>query len=136
MKNGFTLIEVLSTTIIFSLFMLVSYPLLNNISKSFNELSVEQIKNIECIRLYQKFNQISNSGFEMYYRLEDKISITIDSHTILFDNENTLYIDNNRYGFKLVNYVIDDNMIILNCYFENEYFDFILRGKVYENSWS
>ena len=130
MKNGFTLIEMLVTTVIFGLFMIISYPIFNNLTDNFNLINEVQIDTLNNLRFYQKINQIGNNCSDIYYEITDSLIITIEENEIKFDNN--LYINDMSYEVILNYYVIEEEFIFLNCNYNNENIIFVLRGNVYE----
>ena len=132
MKNGFTLVEVLITTIIYSVFMILTYPLYNNIFKSFNEVNKTQINVLNVIRLREKINQITGYENDIYFQDEKNLLITINENKISFGLNNEILINDMNYEAILTNYVITDEFIILNCKMDNIESIYILRGNLYE----
>ena len=132
MKNGFTLIEVLVTTVIFGLFIIISYPIFNNLTVNFNLVNELQIDTLNNLRFYQKLNQITNKCSDIYYEITDSLIITIEDNEIKF--EDSLYINDISYDVTLNYYVIEEKFILLNCNYDNENIKFVLRGNVYEVS--
>lgn len=132
MKKGFTLVEMLTTTIIFGMFMLISYPFFNNITNNFNLVNLTQINTLNSMRLYQKLNQINACNSNIYYELNDGLKILIDDNVIMFNDK--IYINDMSYDGTLQNYIIKNNFIILNCQIDNEDYKLVLRGNVYEIS--
>lgn len=132
MKNGFTLVEVLITTIIYSVFMILTYPLYNNIFKSFNEVNKTQINVLNVIRLREKINQITEYENDIYFQDEKSLLITINKNKISFGLNNEILINDMNYEAILTNYVITDEFIILNCKMDNIESIYILRGNLYE----
>ena len=130
MKNGFTLIEMLVTTVIFGLFMIISYPIFNNLTDNFNLINEVQIDTLNNLRFYQKINQIGNNCSDIYYEITESLIITIEENEIKFNNN--LYINDMSYEVTLNYYVIEEEFIFLNCNYHNENIIFVLRGNVYE----
>jgi len=133
MKKGFTLIEMLVTTIIFGLFIIICYPLLNNLTKNLNLINELQINNLNEMRLYQKLNLINNINSDIYYSNQNGLKIKIDENEIIFNNE--CYINDVYYNVILQDYVIGEKIIILNFSNGKESIKFVLRGNVYAISW-
>ena len=131
-KKGFTLVEVLITTIIYSVFMILTYPLYNNIFKSFNEVNKTQINVLNVIRLREKINQITGYENDIYFQDEKNLLITINENKISFGLNNEILINDMNYEAILTNYVITDEFIILNCKMDNIGSIYILRGNLYE----
>ncbi|MBE6130732.1 MAG: prepilin-type N-terminal cleavage/methylation domain-containing protein [Erysipelotrichaceae bacterium] len=129
MKKGFTLIEMLVTTIIFGLFIIICYPLLNNLTKNLNLINELQINNLNEMRLYQKLNLINNINSDIYYSNQNGLKIKIDENEIIFNNE--CYINDVYYNVILQDYVIGEKIIILNFSNGKESIKFVLRGNVY-----
>ena len=129
MKKGFTLIEMLVTTIIFGLFIIICYPLLNNLTKNLNLINELQINNLTEIRLYQKLNLINNINSDIYYSNQNGLKIKIDENEIIFNSE--CYINDVYYNVILQDYVIGEKIIILNFSNGKESIKFVLRGNVY-----
>lgn len=129
MKKGFTLIEMLVTTIIFGLFIIICYPLFNNLSINLNLINDLQINSLNEIRLYQKLNQININSPDIYYDIKDGLIIKIEENEIIFNNE--CYINDVYYNVTLNDYVIGEKIIILNCRNGEEFIKFVLRGNVY-----
>lgn len=129
MKKGFTLIEMLVTTIIFGLFIIICYPLLNNLTKNLNLINELQINNLNEMRLYQKLNLINNINSDIYYSNQNGLKIKIDENEIIFNNK--CYINDVYYNVILQDYVIGEKIIILNFSNGKESIKFVLRGNVY-----
>lgn len=129
MKKGFTLIEMLVTTIIFGLFIIICYPLLNNLTKNLNLINELQINNLNEMRLYQKLNLINNINSDIYYSNQNGLKIKIDENEIIFNSE--CYINDVYYNVILQDYVIGEKIIILNFSNGKESIKFVLRGNVY-----
>ena len=134
MKNGFTLIEMLVSTVIFGLFIIISYPIFNNLTSNFNLINQSQINTLNNLRFYNKINQISENYSDIYYDNTNGLVITIDDNKIKFDD--ALYINDVFYEVILDDYIVYEKFIILNCNYNDENIKFILRGNVYEINWS
>ncbi|MBP3504554.1 MAG: prepilin-type N-terminal cleavage/methylation domain-containing protein [Bacilli bacterium] len=134
MKNGFTLIEVLVTTVIIGIFIVICIPCLNSMNKYFNNINITQIKVLNKINFYSKIDAVNEQTNIIYYSIEDELKIFINEHKIKISEENYLYFDNINYDITVEDIQIKKEYILINIVINDKEQCIILKGEVYEIS--
>lgn len=131
MKKGFTLIEVLITTLLLGIFMIAVFPVINRVSNIFYIINEQQLNNFEKVNFYHQINCITSCSNEIYYDFNEKKVLYIKNNTIEIKEDITL-INNISFEIFCVDVLIKDNMILLLMKINNENEIIILEGNVYE----
>lgn len=134
MKHGFTLIEVIVTTVILGIFIIICIPSISNANKNFNNINSKQVDCLYKLNFYQKFCLVSNINDEIYYAIGEETIIKINEHELKVTSDNLLYLNNINYDILVNQIVIKDEYILFKVLFDDQTQCFILRGKVYEIS--
>lgn len=131
MKKGYTLIEVLITTVLIGMFLLCSFPIFNGINNKFNELTQEQLAYLNKIKLYKAIEKMNYTNNDIYYQQSDKLVISIGKNKIDI-KDSLILINGDDLGAKFIDAIIQNNLIILKISFNNSIDILVLKGKVYE----
>lgn len=134
MKKGFTLVEVLVTTVIIGIFIIICVPTLNRMNNYFNNINITQIKVLNKINFYMKINSVNEQTNIIYYSNEDNISFYINDHVIKISEDNYLYFDNVNYNVLVKEVQIKNEYILMDILISNKDQCLILKGEVYEIS--
>ena len=134
MKKGFTLVEVLVTTVIIGIFIIICVPTLNRMNNYFNNINITQIKVINKINFNMKINSVNEQTNIIYYSNEDNISIYLNDHEIKISEDNYLYFDNINYNVLVKEVQIKKEYILMDILISNKDQCLILKGEVYEIS--
>ena len=134
MKKGFTLVEVLVTTVIIGIFIIICVPTLNRMNSYFNNINITQIKVLNKINFYMKINSVNEQTNIIYYSNEDNISIYLNDHEIKISEDNYLYFDNINYNVLVKKVQIKKEYILMDILINNKDQGLILKGEVYEIS--
>ncbi len=134
MKKGFTLVEVLVTTVIIGIFIVICIPALNSMNNYFNNINVTQIKVLNKINFYTKINSVNELTNIIYYSNENNLSIYLSGHEIIISEENYLYFDNVNYNILVKDVQIKKEYILMDILINNKEQCLILKGEVYEIS--
>lgn len=131
MKKGFTIIEVLITTILLGLFIIFCFPFINKISGYLNNANTIQLNHISKINIYNKINQINLNDNNIYIKKGDDFIIHIGNETISV-KENYLLINDVNYDIKVNRIDIKEKLILIYLNIFNEEELIILKGEIYE----
>ena len=134
MKKGFTLVEVLVTTVIIGIFIIICVPTLNRMNNYINNINITQKKVLNKINFYMKINSVNEQTNIIYYSNEDNISIYLNDHEIKISEDNYLYFDNINYNVLVKEVQIKKEYILIDILISNKDQCLILKGEVYEIS--
>lgn len=131
MKRGFTLIEVLITTLLLGVFMIVVFPVINRVSNMFYIINEQQLNNFEKVNFYKYINSISSCSNEIYYDFNEKKVLYVENYTIEI-KEDKILINNISFKVSCTNVLIRDKMVLLLFDINDENEIIVLEGNVYE----
>lgn len=131
MKRGFTLIEVLITTLLLGVFMIVVFPVINRVSNMFYIINEQQLNNYEKVNFFKYINSISSCSNEIYYDFNEKKVLYVENYTIEI-KEDKILINNISFKVSCTNVLIRDKMVLLLFDINDENEIIVLEGNVYE----
>lgn len=133
MKKGFTLIEVLVTTLLLGLFIFFCYPVINKTTSHLNTLYNNQINYLTKVSLYKSIEVIKKENFEINYDEDNNLILESSNFVIELKGDHML-INDEHYNTELVDVILIDNVICLKVLINDSNELIILKRKVYENN--
>ena len=133
MKKGITLIEMLVTISILSIFVLMCYPYTLRFTKQVTNINELQNYSLTSVKFINKINEYF-VGEIIYVVNDDKISIKTKNHSLFINEHNEILIDNVDTNFTLENLIIENNCLVLNVLYDDSIKSIFIRGDIVENS--
>lgn len=132
MKKGMTLIEMLITISIISIFIVVCYPHVRILSANINQINVAQKNTVQSVRF------ISN----IYAYFDNEIilidvnnkSIYTKQHILIIDEDNEIVIDGKDSNIYCVELIVENDYLIFKIRYDDYIESIIIRGDIVENS--
>ena len=132
MKKGMTLIEVLITISIISVFIVVCYPHVRILSNNINQINVAQKNTIQSVRFISNIYAYFNNEI-INVDVNDK-TIYTKHHILIIDEDNEIIIDGKDSNIYCLELIVGNNFLIFKICYE-EYIESIsIRGDIVENS--
>ena len=133
MKKGITLIEMLVTISMVSIFVLICYPHTVKFTRQVTNINDLQNYTLSSVKFINKINEYF-VGEIIYVINNNETSIKTKDHSIFINEHNEIMIDNVYTNFKLENLIIENNLLVLIVLYDDSIKSIFIRGDIVENS--
>jgi prepilin-type N-terminal cleavage/methylation domain-containing protein len=132
MKKGITLIEMLITISIISVFIVVCYPHIKTLSNNINEINVEQKNTNQSVILINVIYTYFNNEIINVDIVND--SIYTKEHILIIDENKKIFIDGKDLNIYCKELIVKKNYLIFKIYYEEYIESILIRGNIVENN--